>query len=381
MIMLWLELKKYIYNIKLVLFCFVSFCLLGGLVLFTANKLTARQRLFEPFSIGVVDYDNSMESNLLISMFNKQEEVNETLALTKLSREEAQNKLLSGEIPAYLEIPSQFAEDIKVGRNSPFKLYGLSGQPSLQFAVSRLLSKAGIAFLSHSQAGIYATLDYAYENGLPSQTINDEIVLPINLQFVARLLQYQDFLTEEKLSLFSGLSPVEYYVYGFSVYLLLLGAIVLIRILKDSWNPGIAARFHTAGFSTANVQGLRLFGLFTVSLVCISPLAYLLGCKIIFIALSVAAFALFASNAFESQISCGLFLFIASSIMMLISGAIVPLAFLPEAFQTLKYFTIPHWVIQLSSNRWAMAALFGFSLIFFLLSVYFAGSGKENSSL
>jgi hypothetical protein len=107
-----------------------------------------------PFSVGVVDSGDSPEIRFVFDFFN------DTIKLDYMDKTDAEQKLSAGEIPAYVELPDRFAQDIMNGSNTPFILHGNSELP-LQLALTRLLASGGVAFLSASQAGIYATIDQA----------------------------------------------------------------------------------------------------------------------------------------------------------------------------------------------------------------------------
>lgn len=365
-----LELKKYLYNGRLILFCLASTVLLAAFVFTAAGTLVARQSLFEPFSIGIVDNDNTTETNFLIDTLNRQEKINAAVTFIKLTEQEAHSGLEQGLLPAYLEIPAQFTEDIKNGRNSPFTLYGNSKRP-MQLAVTKVLSKAGIAFLTSSQAGIYASIDYAYEHGLSYEIINEQLVMPLNLQFAIKLYNYGNFFTMKNIPFPEGLSPSLYYLLSLSSYWLLLVSIVFIKILKDSIRPGLTARYKLAGFSFWTLHGLRFFGIFAACLFCVLPLAFFIGYRILFIALSAAAFALMAACFWKSGTACGLFVFIGASLMLLFSGGIVPAAYLPASFQAFKYFTVIYWIIRLPVDLTSMLALTCMSVCFFIVGGVF----------
>jgi nitroimidazol reductase NimA-like FMN-containing flavoprotein (pyridoxamine 5'-phosphate oxidase superfamily) len=172
-----IELIRYIREYRRVLFSFAAGAFIFIVLLAGVNVLTERGSLFEPFVIGVVDNDGAPELMFVFDYFN------ENIAdLEYMEYAEARRKLLAGEIPAFIELPENFAADIFTGANSPFTVH-VNDRLPLQAGVVRLLASGGIAFLSVSQAGIYAALDEAAAQGLSWEEINNSILLPVNFAF------------------------------------------------------------------------------------------------------------------------------------------------------------------------------------------------------
>ena len=191
MLMVALEIKGYIHAYKRIL-CFLLFGLAMGMVLrLGVNELTDRGSLFEPFTIGVVDHDGTPELVFLFDFFNAR-----VMDLEMMEMSQARQKLASGEIPAFIELPPNFTQDIFRGINSPFLVHVNSSFP-LQSNLVQLFATGGIAYLSASQAGIYATLEYAAAQGLDTSPL----IIPVNMAFVSELINYDNMFVRETLPL------------------------------------------------------------------------------------------------------------------------------------------------------------------------------------
>jgi hypothetical protein len=340
-----LEIKKYLSAYRRVLFAAVSAVCTCWLVLAAVNVILERQSLFEPFSVGVVDYGDSPEIRMVFDFFSEN-----AIQLEYMDKATAEDRLRRGEIPAYVELPERFAEDIIYGANTPFRLYGNNDMP-LQWALSRLLASSGVAFLSSSQAGIYATIDLAREQGMEWDFINRYILFPINIAFINHMLRYDDFFVIETLPLTeTGMSPVTHYVFCFTAFLLMLLTIAFVKSLT-AYTRVVYDRYRLAGWSVWRVQSIRFAGLFAMNLLLTVPLyglaVYVTGIPFwlgaLALAFCVSGFGLMAAVLCKTDTACGIVIFISAAVMLFLAGGILPMPFLPQEIHGLRFATIPYW--------------------------------------
>jgi ABC-2 type transport system permease protein len=339
-----LEVKKYLTAYRRLLIGLLAAGFICVAVGAGADMLLGRQSLFEPFTIGVVDNGGSPEIKIVFDFFN------EAVGLDYLDKEEAERRLTAGEIPAYVELPDRFAQDIMSGVNTPFVLHGNSDF-ALQLSLTRLLASGGVAFLSSSQAGIYATFDQAREGGMAWEDIERYILMPINVAFVKKMLSYDEFFTAEVLPLTEG-TPWTHYVYSFAAFMLILNLLSFTKAMRGH-TAAVYARYKLAGVSFPAVQAVRLAGL-TVPHILLSVPLYFLATRDILLSLAagfvlafcVSCFGMAVSAVFKSEAAAGLFIFLSGIVMLFISGGIVPLAYLPRGMHALRYAGIPYWAVS-----------------------------------
>ncbi len=347
------ELKKYL-SLRML------FSLAAGLtvclaVFFLANQIGSRKSIIEPFEVVIVDQDNSMETNMLINILAEREEFADFIYVSRGDLDTARQRLGSGEIPAYLVIPENFAEDIKSGVNTPFTVVGSLDRP-LQLAAARILTESGVAFLSSSQSGIYSTIDYAFENGMSFEEIQAKLVMPINLKFAMRLLSYEDFFNTAVVSQ----TPIplgKHYFLSFAFFFALINIPVYASAL--AFNKNIFGVYRVAGFSLARLTALRFFGVFTANCLLCLPFAFVLGAAYLLVALLVASLALLVLTIVPEE-SAGLIMFVTAGVMLFVSGGIIPVVYLPKVFERLQLFTLNYWVLSLAkgfAGGWMPSAL------------------------
>jgi hypothetical protein len=366
--LVWLEIKKYLLVYRRMAFSIAAAVIVCVVIGAGVTALLSRNNLFEPFTVGVVDTGNSPEARFFFDFFD------ETVKLEYMTQKDAERKLESGEIPAYAELPERFAADVISGVNTPFILHGSDAYP-LQLALTKLLASSGVAFLSASQAGVYATIDEAERAGMPYDEIQRTIVIPINVEFMRRMFDCDEFFEVEVLPLTEG-TPFTHYIYNFAAFLLIINLLAFVKTMSG-YTPALYARYKLAGIGFVNVQLIRLTGplvintVLPVLLLFIAsrdiPLALIGGLSIAF---CVTSLGLMTAALFKNEIASGLFILIAGVVMLFVSGGIVPLAYLPLGMQPLRYIGIPYWAaFTANGNITGAAALCIIGLVFWCVSL------------
>ncbi|MCL2707576.1 MAG: ABC transporter permease [Defluviitaleaceae bacterium] len=314
-----------------------------------ARHLANRGSFFEPFTIGIVDEGDSAEVRYVFDFFDS------VADLTYMDWVEAEEMLRSGAIPAYVVLPDSFALDIMTGDNTPFALYGNRGFP-LQLFLTKTLAAAGVAFLSSSQAGIYATIDCARLLGFDNRYINDYIVLPINVAYVRRLLEYEYFFSAEELKLTSEIEPAVFFGKNFAVFLLLACLIVFLPALRG-YGSAAYAQFRRAGRGIFFINAARLAGAFLIfSAIVFAVFAAVsiftdyeagrLLARLLALAFCAGAFGIASSSLFRGEAACGLFILCAALAMLVFAGGAVPLAYLPAGTHFMRYVSLNYWTVE-----------------------------------
>ena len=370
MTLLRFEIKKYLLSYKSYLVWLASAALTCFILYKGAEILIERDSFFEPFSIGVVGADASPEVLFVFDFFDG------IIGLEYLEKSEAEEMLAGGAIPAYIELPDTFAADVMNGANTPFTFHG-SGEYPLRLAISKILAAGGVAFLSSAQAGIYATLDYAAENGLEWRVIESRILLPINIAFIKILLEFNSLFRVENLPLTGGGDPLFFFVVAFAAFMIMTGLLASVKIF-GGYSPAVYARFRLAGHSAFKICAVRFLGFFIIFGTALSGLSavsahfsgwmgtYEAAARGAAFAACAGSFGMLSASFFKKEAACGLFIFIASLCMYGVSGGAVPLSLMPRGLHALRFASIPYWAAEPSIS--GTYALLAFAIIFFGVS-------------
>ena len=332
-----LEFKKFILSYVQLAVCAATAALLGLAVLYAAGRLLESGPGFAGFTVGVVDYDRSLETKLLMDFFNQ-----EAVALVEMGETEAAAALETGEIPAYIVIPEDFAKDIRRGRNTPFALYGNPSFP-LQWRMTQLIAQGGVAFLSASQAGIYAAMDYAYENGMGWDEIDAKLLLPVNASFIKYFLDSSGFYETVSLELLGGVSVTDFYGTVFIVFFAIISSMCFVKPLAA--DRGVMARSKSAGISFFRHYAPLLAIIWIGLSLFISPLFFISGIRAALISALLTGVLWFVSSLLPEALQCGFALFIIALLSALLCGGIVPLPYMPAVFDKLQYLSPAYWAL------------------------------------
>ena len=344
--MILLELKSYISGLWGIVAYLIAGLLVAWILWFGILELSERGSLFEPFTLGVVDSDGTPELIFVFDFFNEY-----VIDLEFMDEDEALERLASGDIPAFVELPGNFTQDVFRGVNSPFTVHVDSRFP-LQGNLVQLLATGGIAYLSASQAGVYATMGYAHDAGMAWSDIQRTLLIPVNMAFVTEMLNFNDIFRQEVVYLVDG-SLTDYFISRFAVFWHVLSLIILAKFLP-SYSNGIMARFKLAKIPWWQVTMIKWTGLFIVLSLMSIPIMPIVG-VIEAIALSafVSSFGLFVGKH-------PLFIFFAALLMYFASGGIIPYVFLPRELLLMRWLSPNYWVA--SGN---ILLILGVSLCFF----------------
>lgn len=332
-----LEAKGYLCAYKEIL-CFLLAGFIIAVTLYMAvAEITSRGSLFEPFTVGVVDHDGTPELIFVFDFFNEY-----VIDLEFMEKYDALARLRAGEIPAFVELPENFTRDVFYGVNSPFTVH-LNREFPLQGNLVQLLATGGIAYLSASQAGVYATLGYALEAGVPWENVQRDLLIPVNMAFAGELIRHDDLFLREVVPLVAG--GADYFIRRFAVFWHILSLLALLKFLPW-YSPGIEARFQLAGVPKHMICGIKWAGLFAAVAFMSIPIMPVLGvASALFSSVFVTTFGLLSGKLFKHDGARGLFIFFVALAMYFASGGIIPFVFLPHELLPMRYLSVIYWIV------------------------------------
>lgn len=349
--------KKIIINIVFAL-------LLGIVFLGAVNYMESRKSLIEKFKMGIVIEDSNKYLDYLLNIGLSQKDLNETIQFEIMDKKTAEDLLYNQNIPSYIIIPDGFTSSILDGSNINI---GFVANPNIEipYKISEIIVKAGVAFLSSSQSGIYATIDYANKNNIYSE----RAVTNINIEFGKALLAYKNYYNE-KLVYTTGNLPVKTnYLYSIIIFFITIFGINFYSGLNQIFNKEVYPRLKPMGFR--KVLLVTFVSIFILcNIVCI-PAYYFMGFKTILLAINLASLFVFCSLCFKNNTSNGLFIFSISIFMLLISGGIIPRSFLPQLINNISFLSINYYYLNNTGLNYIFyTIIFSVVLVFASLKLY-----------
>ncbi|MCL2351874.1 MAG: ABC transporter permease [Firmicutes bacterium] len=355
-----LEIKKHAAAYLQLLICLLAALLAGVFVLAAAMSILDRKSPFADFTVGVVNNDGALETKMLLDSLRKK-----AANLREIPEADALAALKNGAIPAYIVIPTGFADDVKSGVNTPFLLYGNPSLP-IQWKLTQILAQGGVAYLSASQAGIYATMDCASARGMAWEDVVANLLYPVNAAFIKYMLDDSRLYRFAALTTTDGFPVAVFYGMNFAAFFALLSLQVFIKPVRE--RDEARARYAAAGIPPAAARGLGVAAMWLGLCAALLPLFFITGWKTALMAFCLAAYADFMATAIKNRGACAFTMFALAAVMLYLSGGVVPPAFLPEIYSKLQYATLTYWFVHAGDKlaapvlAGAGAAMFGAGL-------------------
>ena len=334
---------------------------LAGTVAFSASRALYGERALSGVQVGVVMPQEDRLARLALNLISSLDSVGSLCHFTQVEKEEGLSLLKGGGIAALLEIPPDVVEGILDGSNVPVTVT-FAENAGLEAAVFRELTEAGASLLTTSQAAIYAADDALREYGLASEIAQAEEDL--NRIYIRLALQREAMFTERTVSAAGDVTVPVFYGISASVLILLLLGIPAAPFLRP---PGraLAEQLSRAGVGRTARAFARLLGLTALYLAATAiPMAYLAAKGYLtesvlvwpmwfLLCLTAACWVMMFFALCGNTAAAILTLFAVTSIMLFMSGGIVPSVFLPQAVRAAGEFTVP--ALFMDAARWMVA--------------------------
>ncbi len=132
-----------------------------------------------------------------------------------LEEEEAREKLLDGELTAYLVIPDGFVDSVVSGENFSVRYYTANSQMGLGTMLMNELANIISELVTKSQSAIYGMQNLCEDYG--RYDIYWDVTNELNLEYIDIILSRQLLFEVETLGVSNDLSMQAYYICGFAV--------------------------------------------------------------------------------------------------------------------------------------------------------------------
>lgn len=342
LVYLQLEWKKTIKSIPYFFAGAIVLALLAGTVAFSAGKLLYGEQAVQTIQVGVVLPGEDSLAKLAMRMIRSMDSVDSLCEFTYLDEEEGIRQLKSGEIFALMKLPEGLVEGIMNGTNLPVTVV-FPSHSGLEASVFRELTEAGSSLLGTSQAGIYAADEYLLTYGM-------EVSIPkaeedLNRIFLSYALSREVYFRKDMVSAAGDVGIPAYFAISAAVMVLLFLGIPAAPLLRPE-PAALRQKLVLLGVGQGRQTAARLLSLwFLLAAVTAVPVFF---CAIqgylavslpelalwLFVCLAASGWILLFYELCRNTAAAILFLFTTTSVMLFLSGGIIPSVFLPEAVQS-----------------------------------------------
>ena len=400
LLLFWFQIKAAFKALPKLICATLAFAILVVLVGFCGTKLLSNSKSSEKMDIAVVlPPDGDSYTSLAFSFLSEIETVKNICTFKEMSKDSAYEGLRNGSIYAVILVPDNFVNHIIDGTNTPANIIFPRSGISTKSMLFRILINSGVTDIGAAEAGIYAVDDvcnyYKIKDGV---TKSEEF---LNEAYFSYALDRSIYFKTETISATGNLTIIEFYICSGIVLLLLLSGISCSDLLKRE-NSTLSTSLKRRRIP---VYLLFVFKIIGVTLVFFTMLifAYIMTALAqirfpmisnVFVVLNFTSFAslfllifgvfsmvLFIFQLANSQSLGVLLLFTLSTLMLFISGGIIPSSLLPEIVQKIGVFLPTTYFIKLCEEIITNTTTLGTFIINVGFSVLFIGGAAFSDNL
>lgn len=358
----YLDIKGFYYKYIKSLFFLIMFSMIIGIFIMNSSKI--QEPNYKKIHVAVVNEDTNLMTEILLDYITSDNTFSKNFDFSSDTIETAKIKLKESIYDAIIIIPENFLNNIMYGKNEPFTAY-LGRLSSLEAAAFEEILKSAAKYISSSQVGIYATLNYLRNEKNVSDEIYNKGLTGINMYFYKVILGRKALLNVHNVSPSGRHSIQEYYLLSFIVMKMLLYSVLHVSNIHEMLKQSMILKIKSSKLSYKKIILAKLLYIFLINLVIffmifaviavisnefifkfnLENYLLLLNCNMI-----ISLFSLMCSLLFTEKNSCYMFILVVTLIMTFISGGFIPSAFLPELFDKLKFFTLNHYCVWLLSG-------------------------------
>ncbi|MFS0673011.1 ABC transporter permease [Ornithinibacillus sp. 179-J 7C1 HS] len=322
----------------------------------------------EPLQIGLVDLDQSSETDMIIQLLEDSTQLGDFLHMERVSETVAKEMIEEDEIVSYILFPEEFTSKLLNGDSVVVTIVGNPNREMESYLIKELVNSAA-RHISSSQANILTINHFARELNLSAESRN-QIVLEQFNEFLLYAISKDNVLDQHALSNNATSSPKQYFGLAAAFFLYTIWIFTIYQLLYKEQSKEIKTRMMLYGVTDLQQITARILITLIISIL-IGMLLFtgivqaldinLQGDNyarlLILLALHSVIF-LFILSVIETVISSKklslLVQLILTGTLMLASGSFIPEIYLPLYLQDyLAYvfsFQVFHWLEEILLN-------------------------------
>ena len=218
--------KIIIRDVKALLLLLVMPVLVIGIFAKALGPMLERTAFVEPFSIAVVDKEDSVWTGVLIAQLRNLDILDN---IYRTDEDEARELIEKNEIAAAIVIPENITDSVERWEPEQGRVIGNS-LLHLQSQLVKNVAVVGSTSVSSGLAALNAINDYEYWAGFdPGQVYQD--IIQANEEFINTVLTRKEIFRETKQGRYS-VSPVEHYAASLLVVFIMFSSVPALKCLR-----------------------------------------------------------------------------------------------------------------------------------------------------
>ena len=320
-----------------------------------ANVLLSQGVDFSGVTLAITAPEGDRVPQLLEQFMGDMEDIAQYCKFAALEEGEAMDALRRGEVTAVLVLPEDFIHGVMWGTNPDLRLV-VAGDRPLESLLLLWVGQSAGDILAAFQSGVYAVLDL-YEEAPPPGLTRDQVVLDINLRYIALAMDRIGMFQQSEVSATQALPIPLHYALSLTAYFALSAAPLFVPLYTGNWLR-FQRRLRAAGRSAAagclsgvcaGVPALLLLIFPSLLLAGDGNPVLLLGTAVL-MALFCSLFASLCCLIAENAAGSGLIAFCVSLLSLALAGGIVPPVLLPGPVRRLSWLSPVSWLRRLAAQ-------------------------------
>lgn len=353
---------------SLLLLFITPICMIGLFLLLVLQFMTPDEK--QRSTLAIVDNDRTEESKILTQLLIMALKGNGHIDITRMSDMEARQAMEQQQITSYVTFPQGLTNDLYAGSPIELPLVGDANKPIENAMIENLLNSMA-SYIESAQANILTVYEYAEKTPMSTERYN-QLVEDIFIDYAIYTVGKNNFLAENTVNNTATTMPRYYYAMSTLFICLTIWLIGFYLLLMREQSQSIQNRLRLLGVTITQtfiaksvicISGSVLFLIVLYSVMnrwlalALYPLDYWrLLLFVLFYSICVVCLQgiveLLSTNA-KMRMLCYV---IVTTIIILVSGALLPTIYFPHALQQLLLFTFPYeafaWMIDITlENR------------------------------
>ncbi len=317
-----------------------------------------QSQTLKPIRIGIVASGEDKVTQMAIELAAAMESVQSICSFQQLDQETAEAEMEAGNLQAVVILPVNFSDDLYAGINtSPTIL--IPEESSVSIDIFRELLKDAVVLLRTSQASIFSTYDMAEQEAHEMDT--DEMIDTLYEKYTSEVLFRNKLFHKQITSPFGDLDEIQfYYVAACMLILLMLGLNMGHLYCRES--RVVEQKLRVYGLTSWKRTMLKML-IMTIELYLFAMLLYLIGIVVssvtslqlvswtataplgtLLLCLAISAHFHLIYTLAGNGIQATSVLLITNVIMIVMSGLIIPTAYLPQSAEVIsKVMPVHYW--------------------------------------
>ncbi len=342
-------------------------CLVGAIAFCGSEYLygSISDTQIAPLNLAVVLKDDSTLAQNISNGISSNSDIKKSIAFHFVDEDIAISGIEQGLYICAIVIEENTADSILNGYNIPIQIV-FPQNSGMEAILIKEIADAAATLLSSAQAGIYSMYDIY--NAYDADKYLDGALLRMNLKYISFVATGANHFNTTELSATGSTSVLMYYICcGLVLFILLLGincfsfchmlpAVTSKRLSING--TSFVSQELTAYIAIIAVQLVTLIIIAIPAISILSIYGISIGsnmvlplCTSIFIYILLSsAFTFFVSRLTVHSISRVMISFIFTIVMCFICGCFIPLAMLPDIFQTISQFLPAHYMIDVATS-------------------------------